>query len=154
MQNTQNCIFIKSLLCTSKVELKQQHCCSDTSIISLFHYLGPFQQQLLKTSMGNVGIYPLVGCFTPSKATFRKRSRTGQKTRSMRTSPGRKGALLAPEPTGPNESPSQQEQLCELRLHEEDLLPYHPCLLFVLSLGFSLNRWTPAPVRSDDLRAH
>lgn len=27
-------------------------------------------------------------------------------------------------------------------------------LLFVLSLGFSLNRWTPAPVRSDDLRAH
>lgn len=116
----------KNLLSTSKVGLKQQHCRNDTPvIISLFHYLGPFQQQLLRTSIGNVGIYPLVGCFTASKATFRTRTRTGQKTENMRTSPGRKGVLLL---TGPTKSPSQQEQLCELRLREEDLLPYHLCL--------------------------
>lgn len=153
MQYTQNCISIKKpplyLLSRSQTTALLEWQIRYYFSVPLY---GPFSAAV--TQIGNVGIYPLMGCSDPSKATFTTYTRTGQKTKSMRTSRGGKGVLLPLEPPRPTRSPSQQEQLCELRLHEEDLLPYACVFRFVPSLGFSLHWWTPAPVQSDRLRAH
>lgn len=71
MCSTRRTVFpSKSLLCTSLVGLKQQHCWNDKSdIISLPHYMGPFQQQLLKYEM--LAFIPWWAALIPAKPPSR-----------------------------------------------------------------------------------